>query len=217
MTVTNQFFVFVALVCSINTANAVQLALGASLDRSFVDIKNKSDDETLAEMKSKAGFFPTLSLNFEPNYLFDDSHWGYQFQFDASLFEVDRQVIAGEAVKDLGTSMTGYSFSVVPSIFYHFKKANTQGWHFKSGLGVGVGYLNIKGDFRITNASHSEFDQVKDLNLAAPVASANAFIESIYKSHIITLQFFLPIARDGEYIVTQNHMGISYKYALDIF
>ncbi len=112
--------------------------------------------------------------------------------------------------EDWGTSIKGYSVYAVPTGFYHFNKGSN-GWSQKIGVGVGIGYVNMSGNFKRTEMSQSEEIDVKGF-----AQTVGVFFEFLNGNHSFVLQNYGPSISDNKYEYTQSNVDIMYRYSFQL-
>ncbi len=176
----------------------------------------QSGDEKIAQMHSTPQFYPAVGIRTKPNYI-GKSNWGYFYQLDWSRYRLSRQKFDGIDDNDVGTEIKGYSVFAVPTLYYDFYKKEE--WTFKAGLGIGAGYMSTKGSFKITQASHPEFNTLKAVNVNDFGIAYGIFFELLNEHHSFIVQNFIPSAKDANYEYAQDNVDIMYRYIfhLDLF
>jgi len=193
---------------------AADIAVGVQLTSESIKIKDDQNIE-LAEMQGDVKIYPTLSLYTKPNYLFNNSQWGYQFKASASYFDINKQDVEG-VESDLNTNIYGYSLSVAPIGFYHFNKNETDSWQFKAGIGLGIAYTKLKGDFVITNSDNADHNETKNVDSKKASPSIATYFEAKQGNHLIVLQSFVPTVNEDSYQFEQNSIVLSYSYLFQL-
>ena len=189
---------------------AADIAVGIQLTGDSIKIKDDQDIE-LAEMQGNIKIYPSLSLFTKANYLFNNSLWGYQFKASASYFDINAQNVEG-VKSDFNTNIHGYSFSAAPIGFYHFNKNETDRWQFKAGIGIGIAYTKLKGDFVITNSDNADYGEMKNVDSKKISLSVASYFEAKQDNHLIVLQSFVPTVNEESYQFEQNNIVLSYSY-----
>jgi len=128
---------------------AAEIFLGITAQQSTVFVSDSDTLADLAEMENKLYFLPSLSARSENNYINPDSDWGYFLESNIGYYHVNRQVVNDKTIK-LGTKLSGLYWDLTPTIFYNFGSKTGEGWGFKTGLGIGAGYLSVSGNVVLT-------------------------------------------------------------------
>ena len=84
----------------------------------------------------------------------------------------------------------------------------------KWGVGVGVGYLNMHGNFRVTKHSRADYWDKKDVNVNGFGMAVGVFFEIAKGNHFITAQGFGPVVSDDNYKYQEENIEIMYRYRL---
>ena len=196
-------------------AMAADIAVGIQLTGDSIKIKDDQNIE-LAKMEGDAKFYPSLSLFTKPNYLFNDSQWGYQFKASATYFDISKQDVEGSE-SNLNTNIYGYSLSAAPVGFYHFNKNETDSWQFKVGIGIGVAYTKLKGDFVITNSDDADYGELKNVDTKQVSLASATYLEAKRGNHLIVLQAFVPTVSKESYQFEQSSITLSYSYLIPLY
>ncbi len=208
-------FSAISLATSTNTL-ALDIMAGINFPNKSVEVYDKdADDDYIASFSSKFKVAPTIGLRNKPDYI-SESNFGYFFQFDGAIFELDKQEIDGEDdPQDVGTSLSGFSVLATPTLFYHFNKSPTN-WSQKVGLGVGAGYLSLTGDFNITDDTHPKFAQTIDVSERGWGLTVGLFFEISNDKHSFIISNFAPSIADDNYEYMQHNIDMMYRYKFSI-
>ncbi len=210
---------FFVLTCFSLSANAlgVVFGLGASEEAIWVDDNSLGYDE-VAKLESDTMILPSIGIRTESRYFNEDSGWGFHFEVNGSLIDIKTQTIPdSEPPVDVGTGIRGYSIYVVPLAYYHFKRNSIAEWSYKAGIGLGAGYLNLKGNFKITGSSSPNYNDIEDVNASGVGMAGGAYFEASKGSHLIVIQNFVPMISDKRYSYSQLNLLFSYKYVVELF
>lgn len=190
--------------------------IGGNASNKSVWIEDTSlSGNEIAKMDNGIIFVPSVGLRTDLRYFNDESNWGYFYQFSGALFDIKKQELPNiEENQDVGTSLKGYSLFATPTAFYHFNMSNKKNWSYKTGIGVGLGFLKLQGNFKITETSHLEYDQVKNVNVAAVGFSVGVYFEASKNNHSIIIQNFAPTISDDKYEYMQHNVDIMYRYRI---
>ena len=194
-------------------AMAFDLMVGVNSSVTSLDIEDLAlDDAKLAGM-NKGQIYPSVGVRTDLKYFSEDSNWMYFYQFDGAIFEFNKQEItSSHDLQDVGTSIKGFSLFAVPTAAYHFNKGSVRTWSYKAGMGLGLAYLHMKGNFRITMQEYPEYAQVKDVNVNAMGFTIGFFLEASSKKHSIVFQNFAPMVDDEKYSYEQHNIELMYRY-----
>ncbi|MDH5379057.1 MAG: hypothetical protein OEX00_12095 [Gammaproteobacteria bacterium] len=197
---------------------ALEAAVGIEYSSKAVWVEeSKRGDDEIARMDSGTSPGPSLVIRTHPQYVWEDSNWAYHYQIDFSAFDIDTQEVPeSPEVQDLGTSVSGYSVFALPVAYYHFNRDKQNEWNYKAGLGAGIGYLRIKGNFQITQGSHPEHGQKKEIDFTGLGFSVGVYFEASIGNHIIIAQNYSPKVFDHPYEYQQHNVIIAYRYAFSL-
>ena len=198
-------------------ANALDLMVGLNISNKSIEVNDKENaDEVIATMDAGMKYSPTIGLRTEPKSIGSkNSNWGYFFQFDGTTFNIDKQSVDEEEEKEMGTSIKGYSLFAVPTAYYHFNR-KSKGWSQKLGIGVGAGYLNMTGNFKVTKQNHADYGQTKDVSINEMGMAVGVFLEFSNKNHSIIIQNFAPSVSDDNYEYMQHNIDMMYRYKFSL-
>lgn len=140
----------------------VELGVGFGVSTASFSTDSSHEVDS-ATMTSGFSFSPVIGFKSELN-KFKDSNFGYYYHTVLTTYELDKQDLdlnsdlllsdvenMGEV--DLGTSVKGVALSVTPVFVY--EKVFSSNAKLHAGLGVGLGYLSVKGDYFETEESAS--------------------------------------------------------------
>ncbi|MBI4651605.1 hypothetical protein HY745_10045 [Candidatus Desantisbacteria bacterium] len=211
-------FIICCCIAGLNTnIMAFDLMIGGNASQKSVWVEEKSNnDNDIAKMSDGIQYAPTIGLRTNLKYFNNETNWGHFYQFDGVLFDISKQELPNiDKEQNVGTSIKGYSLSATPTAFYHFKKNNENNWSYKTGIGVGLGYLKLNGNFKITEYLHPEYNQIKQVDVAAIGFSVGVFFEASNNNHSIVIQNFAPSVSDNKYNYLQHNVDIMYRYKIN--
>jgi len=196
-----------------SNAQALDLMIGLNIANKSIQIDDKvTGQNEIATMDNGIQYNPTIGLRTEARYFGNENtNWGYFYQFDMTKFDINSQTLDGNEEQNIGTSMKGYSSFAVPTTFYHFNKSSIA-WSQKVGIGLGVGYIKMSGDFKITNKSHQLYGQIQQVDFNEFCLVGGILYEFSNNNHSIVIQNFAPIVSDDRYYYTQHNVDIMYRY-----
>ncbi|KDM89877.1 hypothetical protein [Photobacterium galatheae] len=199
------------------TGTATELAVGLQSTFSQIEIQDPAnEDKELAVMTSDYQLFPTVSLISDPYYFSDDTNFGVQFQVDWSYFKADQQALKNSASSvDLGTSIKAYAITAVPVVFYQFNRHAAKDWNIKLGAGLGMGYLDLTGNYRITN-TEAESGEIRKVNKNGLGMAINIYLEGNVGNHMLLLYNFSPILSDQTNDFQEHNVVVAYKYRFSL-
>ncbi|MDH5389316.1 MAG: hypothetical protein OEY06_12835 [Gammaproteobacteria bacterium] len=157
-----------------------------------------------------------LSLG-SPYTYFNDSEFGYYFEFGASSYNMDTQLVSVNGIKTeekLGTSVSGKYLYLTPVLFFNFgdKYLKLNKHHsLKLGLGAGIGYLEAHGDIIFTNSPLQEHHVVDIDTLGLSIAM---LIDYRYNQWLLRLSLAAPGTEKNNlsYEMTDAALNIGYTF-----
>jgi hypothetical protein len=176
------------LVIAVEPTSAGEIFIGFTAQQSTLFIADEDTQSDLAEMESNLYYSPTLSVRSENNYFRDNSNWGYFLEFNTGFYIVNRQVVNGNTV-NLNTSLSGQYWDLTPTIFYNFGGKKQENWAFKTGLGVGVGYLSVSGNAVLTEQAGQPLVSYDDDGYGFTVG---VFLEAIKNDWFLQIKTYGP-------------------------
>ncbi|HKI62466.1 MAG TPA: hypothetical protein VKA31_09255 [Mariprofundaceae bacterium] len=200
-----------------SAAAALSLDFAVSISQPSLKIKSTANDSVLAEMVDKATIWPSITLKTRERY-FGDSNFGYTAEAMAWYMRLNRQKVGRNEV-DLGTSARGYFAYLTPSIYYRFGdrySMESPGWMTTVGVGLGVGYLNVKGTMMTTGTTPGT---LQNINYSGFGASTGLFIEVMKSNWFLRLSSFGPALNNGslKLELSDTSIKIGRRFSLDLF
>ena len=122
-----------------------------SMEFSVENAETLDDKGTLGEDLS---YSPFVLLG-SPYRFFGDSNFGTYVEYGISGFSLNKQIV-NDSLVDLGTSVNGWHVFVTPAIFYNIGDravSGDKGRSLKLGIGVGIGYVDARGDIIFTETT----------------------------------------------------------------
>ena len=205
---------FILLICINSPVYSYDLYFGVETASESVEVEEISlGKDIIARLDSGPSLNAAVGIKSDPVYFGKRSQWGYLYQLDFSVFNLSKQTIDDSKIAiDVGTNVEGYSLYALPVVYYHFKKGMEKRWKYKAGIGLGIGYLKLSGDFKITDPAHYAYNQVKDVNLEGFGFSGGIFLEAAMGRHVIVLQNYAPTITDEVYKFSQHNSVLAYRY-----
>jgi len=200
-----------------SSVQALTLDLGASISQPSLQIKSSINNTLLGEMVDQASLWPSLTLKTKERY-FGSSNFGYTAEMMAWYMKLDRQRKAGKEV-NLGTSVRGYFGYLTPTLYYRFGdkySIDSSNWMSTLGIGLGVGYLNVKGSMITTETSPNRLEQIHDVGFGA---STGLFLEVMKNGWFLRLTNFGPILNNGSLNLELRDNSIKFgkRFTFDLF
>ncbi|EKO3564839.1 hypothetical protein P0E95_001171 [Vibrio metschnikovii] len=207
--------VIFTLCCSLPVC-AIELNLGLQLTTNNIDVRDESD-QNIAQMNNKLALSPTVSLLSKGYYLSEQSSLGVQFQLDGNLVKVNRQTLhQNNQLTNLDTKISGYALYAMPLFFYHFNRHQPEKWQVKTGIGIGLGYLNLSGNYQITQPLHPEFGETKNIKLSEFGQAVGVYLEIKKGKHAFLLYNFSPYVNNSNYQFQEHNAVLAYRYTINL-
>jgi hypothetical protein len=127
------------------------ITAGLALRSLSVMIKDKRNDNTLANVRDTAVPAPFISFDLKPTY-FDDSAFGWGVGFNyGDAYALDQRVTRSgkDQDVDLGTYITTTILALTPNAFYQFG-APYSDRYFRIGVGAALGFASVRGTAILT-------------------------------------------------------------------
>lgn len=179
--------------------------------------KKSNSFETLAVIDNKDQFLPVLSLRSDLNY-FGKSSWGYFILTDWESFKLNKQDTSNTNAivrQDLDTNINGFIIYSIPHIYYHINKSNTFiPINIKLALGVGLSYMDIKGDFIITKKDDTNYSTRQNVNSNGLGIAMGILLEFNYDNHSLSHQYYNGSTSDSQYEYYKSSNTIRYNYSI---
>ena len=194
---------------------ALSIDLGVSVSQPSLLIRDSATDKVLAEMVDRAAIWPSISIKTRERY-FGETNVGYSASVWAWYMNLDQQKVAGNEV-NLGTSVKGYYAYLTPTIYYRFGdkySMESSGWMGTVGFGMGVGYLNVRGDVITTETTPQRRQQIDNAGIGL---SAGIFLEVIKQGWFLRITNFGPILGDKSFTLDLRDNSITFgkRFELD--
>ncbi|MDX8406978.1 MAG: hypothetical protein R8L58_01185 [Mariprofundaceae bacterium] len=177
------------------SAYALTFDLGGSVSQASLALRAVNNNARLAEMVDRASLWPSVSLKTRERY-FGDTHFGYSAEMFAWYMRMNRQKVNGQEL-NLGTSAKGYFAYLTPTVYYRFGdkySMESDGWMTTLGIGLGVGYLNVKGTMLTTEITPQRLQAIDGVGFGF---SSGLFAEVMKKRWFVRLTNYGPILRKG--------------------
>lgn len=162
------------------------LTVGVSAKEMDFDYYRHSGDSSPSGTMTEGMYFTYLLRAGSPYVLIEGQKVGYYFETGISDFSMSKQNV-GDEETDLGTSVAGRFWYVMPVGFYVFGPlpGNKKELSVLAGAGIGIGYLDAKGDMLLTEDGSNELHQVdtNGVDIAVSVlieAHYNKWVSRIY-------------------------------------
>ncbi len=169
-------------------ASAGEIFLGISAQQSTLYISDKDTLTEFAIMESSLHFLPTLIARSKNNYFTDNTYWGFFLEFNIGYYDLDRQ-ITNKNIVNLNTNISGFFWDLTPTLFYNFGSKEKEKWAFKTGIGIGIGYLSVEGTVVLTEKTGQPLVTYDDDGYGYTVG---AFIEITKNDWVYQVKMFGP-------------------------
>ena len=188
--------------------NGYSLTVGVSVKELTLNYYRNSSDSDPAGVMTNGMDFTYLLRAFSPYQVSENGKWGYFFETGFSSFNMDLQNV-GNNEKDLGTSVKGNYFYITPIGFYLFGPIpkNKNELSVIIGAGVGVGYLNAKGDMILTE--DKSYEKI-NINKSGVDIAVSLLMEARYN------HFGIRIYGGGPILNYSNSSLSAVEFAFDI-
>jgi hypothetical protein len=196
------------------TARALSLDLAVSISQPSLKVKSTSNNAVLGTLVSKTALWPSVALKTKEHY-FGDSKFGYTAEMMAWYMRLDRQKVGSQEI-NMGTSARGYFAYLTPTLYYRFGdrySMESPNWMASIGIGVGVGYLNVKGSI-ITTSVLPQTRQT--ININGIGLSSGLFFEIMKNRWFFRFTSFGPSLNTGSHNLElrDNAIKIGRSFAL---
>jgi hypothetical protein len=190
--------------------NGSSLTIGVGGREADLTVKRLSDNASgkLVQRNEKSYF---LSYSTRPAF-FGNSHFGYDFVFNLSTFNMDEQEISKNVYQNLGTSASGRFAYVVPTVFYMWGD-HRRGTYFKTGIGFGAGIASFDGNIILTDSTTQ--DRVNFSNQSTkPRLASSIVLEARWNNWGLLVTSAGPdFQQDGyEYQISDIAISFGYRY-----
>ncbi len=210
------FLLFSVLMCLSFSSHALNIAIGGSVGTDSIWVYSGDGTDDIAIVEDEFDYYPFVSLKTDSNYFGEKSGWGYDLELSGSVFDLNKQSVSGNSVS-LGTGIRGVSVYLIPHLYYHFNRFTDNGWSSKVGIGVGVGYLNLKGTFQVTDPNNPKYNDIESVNTKGLGNAGGLFIEISKGKHSVLMENYAPDIDDERYSYMHSDYSISYRYVISIF
>jgi len=208
-------FSLTCLLLMTTDAAALSIDLGVGISQPTLTVRDAATDKVLAEMVDRAAIWPSVSIRTKERY-FGDTNFGYSASVWAWYMSISQQRVAGQEV-DLGTSVKGYYAYLTPTVYYRFGdkySMESPNWMGTIGFGIGVGYLNVRGDIITTEITPQRRQQIDDAGIGL---SAGVFLEVIRHGWFLRFASFGPILNNSSFTLDlrDNSLTFGKRFELD--
>ena len=187
------------------------ITAGFGAHRADITVRDKATGASgkLSDRDNTAWF---LSYSTRPSFI-GTSKVGYNFMLSYTTFNADKQEVAKDDFRDLGTRLHGRVASVVPTLFYQVGEHGRQAAYVRGGVGVGLGVTKYQGDIILNYPANTTPVSVSSDHYDLKVA-ASLYVEARYRHFGFTVAAAGPSYEDDRYhySVTDVSAYVSYTY-----
>ncbi len=153
-----------------------------------------------------------LSYSTRPSFI-GTSKFGYNFAFNYTRFTMDRQEVAKDDYRDIGTRVRGRVAYVVPTLFYQLGEHGPKGAYARLGVGLGLGVAKYEGNIILDYPSNTTPVEISNGRYDLKTA-ASLYLEGRYRNWGVTVTAAGPVYEDDRYRynVTDISAYLNYKY-----
>jgi hypothetical protein len=192
--------------------NGASITVGVGTRQADLQVRDKSTGASgkISERNSKVAYF--LSYSTRPSFI-GNSKVGYNFMFNYTTFSMDRQEVAKNEYRDVGTRVEGRVAYVVPTLFYQLGEHGPKGAYARAGVGLGLGVAKYDGNIILDYPNNTTPVSVSNGRYDLKTA-AGLFLESRYRNWGLTFSAAGPSYEDAryKYAVTDISAFVSYMY-----
>jgi len=165
----------------------------------------------ISQRNAKAYF---LSYSTRPSFL-GKSKFGYNFAFNYTTFTMDRQEVAPNDYRDLGTRVHGRIAYVVPTFFYQLGEYGAQGAYTRLGVGLGIGVAKYQGNIILDYPNNTTPVSISNGHYDLKTATS-LYLEGRYRNWGLTVIGAGPSYEDDRYkysvIDLSVYLGYTYYF-----
>lgn len=204
---------FIQLVLMNMEVHASSFDFGLNVSRQSLQAELAGETKNIGMMEDDFSVWPVVLLR-SSEVFFDKSRWGYSIEFMAGYFDINKQEVNGKQL-DLGTSVNGYYGYLTPMLYYRFgdKSNKTKtGWHTTLSIGIGVGYLKVKGDMIMTELSPNRKEAINGEGFGM---SAGVYAEFSDNNWFFRISNYAPKTKIGNYDLMLHNVSMIFGRRLD--
>ena len=191
--------------------NGASVTVGFGLHQADITVRDKATDAAgqITDRDNTAWF---VSYSTRPSFI-GASKWGYNFVLGYTTFNAEKQEVAKDTYRDLGTRLHGRVASVVPTLFYQWGEHGRQAAYLRTGLGLGLGVTKYEGDIILNYPANTTPVSVSSGNYDLKVAGS-FYLEGRYRHAGFTVVAAGPSYEDDKYRYNVNDISayLSYTY-----
>jgi hypothetical protein len=191
--------------------NGASVTAGFGLHQADITVRDKATGAAgkITDRDNTALF---LSYSTRPSFI-GASKFGYNFMLSYTTFNADKQEVAKDTYRDLGTRLHGRVASVVPTLFYQWGEHGRRAAYLRTGLGLGLGVTKYDGDIILDYPANTAPVSVSSGNYDLKFAGS-FYLEGRYRHAGFTLVAAGPSYDDDKYQYNVNDISayLSYTY-----
>lgn len=200
-----------------SSAHALSFDFAVSISQPSLKLKSTANNAVLGELVDKTAIWPSVALKLDEQY-FGDSNFGYTAEMMLWYMRLDRQKVGKQEV-NLGTSANGYFAYLTPTLYYRFGdrySMESPDWMTTVGIGLGVGYLNVRGTMVTTAVTPQS---TVPINVSGLGLSTGLFFEVMKERWFFRFTSFGPALNNGSLNLElrDNSIKIGRRFEFDLF
>lgn len=193
------------------------LTVGLAVKTVYFTVSERGSNIELGTLTNQAQITPSL-LFATPFYYFTDpqrSAFGWYLESGYSSFKADRQVVGADLKEvDMGTSVEGEYLYITPVVFYNWGDPYVTAEHgvaFKFGIGVGLGYLQARGNIVLTESTN----QVEPVNVDKYGGAVSVILDLHIQNIVMRIVTGGPSPSSGNrvYTLQEQYFALGYNFS----
>lgn len=191
-----------------------RLLIGISAKDTTLSVQDPNDPFNVYGELTQFDFsyYPLLSFYTPDQYLSANSNWGWYVEFGWKNYYLNYQSDPNNSDLDpvnLGTTASGNFFHFTPVLFYNWGDRHIGkdgGQSYKFGIGIGIGYLNAKGDIIFTETGGA----THIFNISGPGTSISVMFERRIDN------FYIRVVGSGPSLIRNGNEYEIFDFSADI-
>jgi len=154
--------------------SSYRFTVGVSAYGGEFSVFDKNESPAAGTLSENFTYTPYISLR-SPYRFFGESDIGVFMEYDFTRFSLNKQLVGEEQI-DLGTSVSGYSAFVTPTLIVSYFGRQPYGENNQSlifGTGFGLGYLSATGDIIFTETTQER----QKINISSAAFALSVFTD----------------------------------------
>ncbi len=204
--------------------SGIILDIGVTASQVDLEVDKYEDGSKVSggTLSTDISYAPFITAGSKYRYL-GSTKFGYNIQITFSGFRVDKQDLGGDDLEDVGTSAKGYFVYALPVLFYNFGDKTFKagkGKSLKFGIGVGLGYLEAKGDIILEDLDDGTQEKHKfDVSTDPVDLAAFVMMDIRYNKWLLQIRgggpWIMNFDQDGyEFGLFDFSMSLAYSFHL---